>query len=380
MRFWEKPQGAAVFKHTILRQYAPIFANKVGKYSEAHSVEIIDGYAGQGRYDNGDPGSPEQFLETARALRKNRTVHCTFIEADVKTHAKLCQLLKEAEATERDATVLRGTMSQHLDGVLAASRGVPVFAFIDPFGFGLTFDEMVGKLMARPRAANGKWAPTEVLVNFIRAGVYRQAARRAPKTADPTQLAAGVGTAEQMDRWLGGAWWRDLAETIDDTDTLVSTIRDQYIERVLTAAGEGWMCLQVRVADHISYKPVFDLLFFTQSQHGRWFFNDAVTRGREIFTSYCEPGQENVLPLWSPQEDRVSEIAANLRQLLADKGAVSFLNDMPAVYGDLLGRASGPDAKKAARRVVEDGRADGELGEPHTIVLRATRSAHAPAS
>lgn len=80
MGFWDEAQGAAVFKHAVLKQYAPIFANKVGKFSDAHRVEIVDGYAGQGRYDNGDPGSPAVFLETAETLKDNRLVHCTFIE------------------------------------------------------------------------------------------------------------------------------------------------------------------------------------------------------------------------------------------------------------------------------------------------------------
>lgn len=372
MGFWDEPQGAAVFKHAILRQYAPIFASKVGKYSQAHRVEIIDGYAGQGRYDNGDPASPEQFLETARKLSAIRQVHCTFIEPDFRTFVKLRQLLHETGATPEEATVLRGTMSEHLESVLTSASGVPIFAFIDPFGIGLSFDETVGQLIARPRSRNGSWTPTELLVSFIRAAVYRQASRRAPATDNPVQLAAGEATANQMDEWLGGGWWRTIADSVDDSDALVAKIRQCYIERILSKAGKGWMCLEVPVADHTTFKPVYDLLFFTRNRQGRWFFNEAVARAREIFTTYCEPGQEGIQALWSPQEDRVSCLMTNLRRVLDRQGYVSFLGDMEEVYGDLLGRGNGSDAKKAAQRLVKAGFAEGKLGEPHTIVLRAT--------
>ena len=61
--FWDHPQGAAVFKHAVLRAYAPTFASKTGHfYGEGH-VGIVDGYAGPGAYDDGSPGSPEEIVD-----------------------------------------------------------------------------------------------------------------------------------------------------------------------------------------------------------------------------------------------------------------------------------------------------------------------------
>src|SRR3954468_24819385 len=72
--FFESKRAAAVLKHAILTGYVAPFAVKTGSTSVDHRVGIIDGYAGAGRYDNGEPGSPAIIAEAARspALRDRK--------------------------------------------------------------------------------------------------------------------------------------------------------------------------------------------------------------------------------------------------------------------------------------------------------------------
>lgn len=140
---------------------------------------------------------------------------------------------------------------------------MPLFAFIDPYGLGLPFGELVGKLMSRSHPGSGRRVPTEVLVSFIRSGIYRQVGLLDPQTRDPRQLSAARSKIEKLDRCLGGTWWQPLVRSVEGED-LVASIRQDYIERVLRGAGDGWMCLPVPVADDNRYKPIYDLLLFTQ--------------------------------------------------------------------------------------------------------------------
>ena len=367
MGFWDQAQGAAIFKHAILRQYAPIFVNKVGRRSPANRVEILDGYAGQGWYNNGDPGSPAVFLETAELLKNSRQVHCTFIEEDPRTFAKLKEMLDQTGVPHERATILPGTMSEHLDEVLQRAEGVPLFVFVDPFGLGLPFEELVGKLM-RPQA---RQAPTEVLFSFIRSAVYRQIGLLHPETTNLAQLRAARSKVIELDRDLGGDWWRKLEGT--SADRLVSQVRDGYIDHIQEAC-PGLKVLQVPVADMTDYKPVYDLLFFTRHDQGRWFFNDAVSLARPVFADHCNPTGFMRPQLFTPDAEWEAEIATNLRQLLAQKGQVFFLRDMVQIYGGTLGKARGKHVKAAARKLVTEGVAEGETkSDPHLIKLRAKR-------
>ncbi|MDQ6836859.1 MAG: three-Cys-motif partner protein TcmP [Actinomycetota bacterium] len=369
MGFWDEPQGAAVFKHAVLREYAPIFAGKVGSRSEANRVEIVDGYAGQGWYDNGDPGSPAVLLDTAETLGAIRNVHCTFIEGDPSTFSKLKARLAEMGVGEDRATLRHGSMSEHLDEVLERAAGVPLFAFVDPYGLGLPFDELVGKLMGRPPDSAGRRVPTEVLVNFTYSGIYRSVGYVTPNTSNPTQLKYAARRTEQLNSNLNGDWWQDVART-STGDELVATIRQGYIQRVRHAAGPDWQCLEVPVSDTTTAKPIYDLLLFTQHPQGRWFFNDAVSLGRQVFATFCADGFMQA-PLWEPQEDWVNDIERNLRRLLSTGSPVRVVERMLEVYGTTLGEARGKHVKKAAQRLVANGIAAGDVHKaPHQLVLQ----------
>ena len=370
MDFWEEPQGAAIYKHAALRQYSPILASKVGRYSPGNRIEIIDGYAGRGQYRNGDPGSPQVFVEAAQLLN-NRQVHCTFIEEDPTLFAELKATMAEMGIPDGTATPLQGTMSQHLDAVLRKAAGVPVFAFIDPFGLGLPFDELVGKLMGR----DGGRSKTEVLVNFIHAAVYRQVGLLEPRTTNVAQLRAAKSKVAEIDRNLGGDWWRPLAKSLQ-SDDLLSAIREGYIRRVLDAAGPMWRDLSVPVADRPDHKPIYDLLFFTRHPQGQWFFNEALSHARSVFERSTDPNSLMKLALFTPDHEWEVEIANNLRRLLARRSRVSVVEHTIEVYGTKLGIARGKHVKAAAMWLVAQGHATGVVKtEPHLIKLEARNMA-----
>ena len=55
--FFEQRSPQAVLKHGVLTRYAYYFAGRAGRATHGR-VAFIDGYAGEGRYQDGNPGSP----------------------------------------------------------------------------------------------------------------------------------------------------------------------------------------------------------------------------------------------------------------------------------------------------------------------------------
>ena len=154
-QFFVSKKAAAVLKHEILRQYVVPFVSKVGSYATASRVVYVDGYAGPGRYADGTPGSPALVLQSAAQVAAFRTLDCYFVERKREDFKRLKALVDEARTNGVSARALPGRVQKQLDYVLERADGVPMLAFLDPFGLGLSFDDLTGKIFgpARPRGA-----------------------------------------------------------------------------------------------------------------------------------------------------------------------------------------------------------------------------------
>jgi three-Cys-motif partner protein len=381
--FWERPQGAATFKHAVLDRYAPVFASKVGRSSPNHQVVILDGYAGRGWDEDGSPGSPALMVRTAETLARIRNVQCWFVEEDRQNYEDLSAGLADILTSGPPPRALHGTMSEHLPAVLSASKGIPMFVFIDPFGLGLPFGQLTEDVMGRGRRRSGiNWSgpATEVLVNFVHAGIYRNAGMLSIDTENSAQLKAASVKVDDLDANLGGDWWQEIIQMATSTDEAVRLIRDGYVGRVLAGAGSGWRCFPVQVPDAPGGAVIYDLLFFTRHPHGFWFFNDAVSLARRVFQEHFDDARLNQqLSLWNPEDEWPSVIKDNLISLLKERRPVRVIDYCEAVYGPLLGIARGIHVKAAAKRLAEEGLNTGICTcDPDKLILVPPSSSRRP--
>jgi three-Cys-motif partner protein len=184
----------SIFKHAIIRNYMPPFLAMTGSTSDKGRVVVMDGFAGRGRYPDGSPGSAELIMRAVQRLRGSRTVAAFFAETDPDTYRQLDAVVREYAATGLPAKALSGSAEEHLDAVIAAARGVPLFLFLDPCGALLPFSRFAQVISAERRDVR---PPTEIPANFS-ADLTRRTAG---------QLAAGqTGEAgvTRMDMTCGG--------------------------------------------------------------------------------------------------------------------------------------------------------------------------------
>lgn len=129
----------SVFKHAIIRQYMRPFLAMTGSTSEQGRVVVMDGFAGRGRYPDGTPASAELIMQAVRRLQGSRTVAMFFVEDDQGRYRELDVVVTEYVAQGLRANALPGSADDHLDKVIAAAQGVPLFLFLDPCGALLPF-------------------------------------------------------------------------------------------------------------------------------------------------------------------------------------------------------------------------------------------------
>lgn len=144
--FFGQRGDQAVLKHGVLARYAHYFAGRAGAATKGQ-VAFIDGYAGEGRYEDGSPGSPLLLASQAtRAELFGRHVKLALVEQDAARRGRLKQSLSEAEVVPDQ--ILGGSFEAEIHGLLDRYAGHAVLLFVDPFGLGIsrpTLQQILGR-------------------------------------------------------------------------------------------------------------------------------------------------------------------------------------------------------------------------------------------
>jgi three-Cys-motif partner protein len=351
--FFRARKAAAVLKHGVLSRYVLPFATKVGSTSEGHRVVVLDGYAGEGRYDDRTPGSPIFFAEAARKIAPRRTLELIFVEQKRGRYEKLQRVLSE-EASDVAYEVWHGTVDEHLDVALARAAGVPLFAFLDPCGVGLPFTDISQRIFGRP---DHQYAPaTEVLLNFSAEAVRRIGGRLKEEEDAPGRGA----TLARMDSACGGDWWRDVYRAADSPERASAQIAARFASRLREATGAGSWVIGVRNAEH--HQPKYALVFLTRHPDGLYLYGNAMsTSQREWrravvpFGSLLDDDEAFDLAEQQMADQWVDEIAGNIERLLGTSPSFRVNAKYAEVMGSTLGRARETHIRSALKRLQSAG-------------------------
>lgn len=161
---WELDHHSAA-KHAVLARYMkawlPILASGARRANVPADVVIVDGFAGRGRYRDGEPGSPiilRQIAADVVGSGRAERVEMFFIEKDPENHAALDALLRATPNVMgvEEHPPVRAEFAQEALSILASALPLPrpraSFWFIDPFGFSGIPLEVMRQILSRPRA------------------------------------------------------------------------------------------------------------------------------------------------------------------------------------------------------------------------------------
>lgn len=233
-------------KHAILDTYIVAWAMKLLMWGRAgHRLAIVDAFAGTGRDARGNEGSPviavrraRQAMDEASARQPelaNAEVHVFAIESDRVRFRQLEENLAPFAARSRDLVhVLRGSLSDHIDGILAQLGPAPTFLFLDPFGIkGLD-------AATYPKVLSGRH--NEIFALFSDIGAVRLHGLISAEHADPASEVERILTTPSLfpeyDRVDIEAARAAAGRTNDALDSSVPASRG-HLTRAL--GGEEWV-------------------------------------------------------------------------------------------------------------------------------------------
>lgn len=348
--FFRRKKAAAVLKHGVLTRYARPFVAKVGSTSAGGRVVVLDGYAGEGRYEDGAEGSPIFFTRTAREVPPGRSLELVFVEKNKQRFERLQQILAD-EAGDVSYTVWQGEVTDHLDSALTIAEGVPFLAFLDPCGVGVPFADLAWKIFGRP---NYQYAPgTEVLLNFSALAVARIGGRL--KEDEGTK--GREATLARMDGACGGDWWRQVYLDSQTSEEAAELIADGFARRLREESGAGSWVIGVRNAPH--QQPKYALVFLSRHPDGLYLFGEAVSGAQGDWRRAILPPDT----LIDDEAFRASEkeleqqwiqaIASNIKQILELDGQFTISSRYALVMGETLGLAREKHVR-AALKVLQE--------------------------
>jgi len=351
--FFRGRKAAAALKHGVVSRYVLPFATKVGITSVDNRVVVLDGYAGEGRYEDGTAGSPIFFAEAARKLAPPRTMELIFIEEKKARYEKLCQVLAE-EASDVHYDVWQGPVEKHLDDVLTRAAGVPFFAFLDPCGLGLPFTDIADRIFGRPYY---QYAPaTEVLLNFSAEAVRRIGGRLKEKEDAPGRAA----TLARMDAACGGDWWRELYVEAESPEQANERIASKFATKLREATGAGSWVIEVRNAEH--QQPRYALVFLSRHPDGLYLYGNAMSSSQQDWRRAVVPPGSLLDDdaAFKEAEDQLAEewiatIAKNVEGILETYQSFKVNPKYGKVMGSTLGRARETHIRSALKCLQEAG-------------------------
>jgi three-Cys-motif partner protein len=284
---WElEPHTAA--KHEILRRYVQAWAPILSQGNFPHLV-FVDGFAGPGRYSEGEEGSPviaiKAVIEQPRPIKAKVDFH--FIELDERRSAHL--------ATEIEVLKLPSNVTTKIHGGRAFQDAFPevwdsyaprpgrsrppTFVFIDPFGFKIPFSYVAEILRAQS---------CEVLITFM----FEEINRFLSQGQQP----------DNFDDLFGCRDWRD-GINIKLPSERVKFLHDLYQRQLTQAAGANYVRSFAMRNERNSMD--YFLFFATNNELGLRKMKEAMWRvdesGTYAFSDATDPNQS---VLFSAEPDR----------------------------------------------------------------------------
>lgn len=363
--FFGQRNAQAVLKHGVLARYAHYFAGRAGAATQGR-VAFIDGYAGEGRYADGSPGSPLLLASQATRVEMfGRQVKLAFVEQDDERRLLLQRSLEEKHV-EADQ-VLGGSLESVIDGLIDRYDRHAILLFVDPFGLAFSRRSLERVLGRRTRQQ-----PIDVLYHFSLSTVARMG------RAGVLDGVTSGQNAVQIDAALGDIDWRRDFERADDPSAPTRAaleVATRFGQSV--GAATGLPSTGVPVRQHPGQLPKYVLMLFSADPKAHWDYADVAGKAHVDWLHHCDRSdyeaniqrqeESGLFPLFQQSEPDKNEIEQQIRrdslayltehvtELLRSRGSLRPIDAVQETYGAQLGLARTTHVRAALKELHRQG-------------------------
>lgn len=302
--FFDRKKPWSRRKDLILSSYLKPYLAKVSKLGRP--ITVVDGFAGAGRYQDGEPGSPViigGLVEEANA-RGRVPIRMVCIEEDDELFDRLTKSIDRFPF----AQARHGTFLQHLPAVERLAAGHTLFLYVDPYAIeGLEWESMDRIFMELQSNRS-----IEVLLNFSAVSFVRRAlaAMSLAAPAGPVEVADGsaeLPSIERLNAAVGGDWWHHIVASNVDFPEKVQAVADGFCDRLRTRFNE--VCQHAIRAEAKDQVPKYTLVFGSRHVDALILMNDAAIKSRDVLAEAEKPAVPTLF------ETRSTELVPDINRL-----------------------------------------------------------------
>jgi three-Cys-motif partner protein len=212
---WEYPEHTGA-KHQILRRYLGAWLTILGRGKKGSKFRhkllvLLDGFAGRGRYMEGQPGSPAIMFQEAARVADAGDVEEVLIRCSEPNPTNFAVLEEVCAGLRHDQVRIHPTQEKFQDiadrlvSYLANQRpSPPTFVMVDPYGVRGVRLETLRQLLEFDRL--------EVLLTFM--------------VRDPARFLKEENYAEPLNELYGGNAWRSCEDAENRPECLMLRFRE----------------------------------------------------------------------------------------------------------------------------------------------------------
>ncbi len=372
--FFDRKREWSRLKDEILGTYLKPYLTKISK--KGLPVVLVDCFAGKGRFDDGEPGSPQLICEAIDDIRSTRPgvdVRGLFIEK--KYYRELTANISSFERCE----VLPGSFE---DCERSLAEFVPqdanLFLFVDPYGIKSLELDRFGRILKL------RLSSVEMLLNFNTFGFLREGCRtlkierfEAEASSDVYEHdSSGPSMSQRLDDIAGGPYWQDILRDYNAGRTDMRSAEERFAAEYVNRLRELFSFVAgIPVKYKREHLPKYRLIHATQSPHGLILMADNMSRTWRRFVNRDRGGQTALFDdidypdEFTGREDSLEQTILDLTE--SRVSLRTLLAELFAVYGIAFSES---DLKKTIRSMEVAGELKVSRYPPTTGKGRITKS------
>ncbi|MCI2110852.1 MAG: three-Cys-motif partner protein TcmP [Bacilli bacterium] len=203
------------YKDKLLGCYLVPYFQKI--VCSGRPLFYVDCFAGKGKFDDGNPGSPliaMECLNKAKSLSKRSYITTTNVFIESEYYDDLKENL--ADGNYSRCAVIAGKFEDNIEKILKESENHNLFVYFDPYGIKAL---NMKTFLAMGNRKNSNRCSAELLINFNSFGLYRNCCKVLDYTEKETELTGleeydptNVGTKEGINAIFGTDRWEGIIE------------------------------------------------------------------------------------------------------------------------------------------------------------------------
>jgi three-Cys-motif partner protein len=293
--FFIEKKAWSFVKDELLGCYLKPYVSKI--LHTYKPLVYVDCFAGKGKFEDGNPGSPLIALDIINQCQASTTMERTNIEA-IFIDLNYADDLKENLKSFSWVQIISAKFEDNIRGILKGKIGYNVFLYIDPYGIKALNCKMFDEF------SKGKFNSIELLINMNSFGFIREACHAMGTSFndneifddlveyESTKMDASDKSIKELNDIAGGEYWQSIIASYKKHEINGYEAESQFAEQYCMRLMESYTyVLNMPLRIKKGQRPKYRLIHATNHRDGCLLMVDNIRKRWDLLQDIQTGGQ-----------------------------------------------------------------------------------------